>query len=146
MAQAEIIAVCISKNKGTPKRNVGSGKLVEGRGLENDAHAGDWHRQVSLLAIEQIETMKEKGLDIPPGGFAENLTTQGFDLDSVIVGSRLTIGESVVLEITQIGKECHTRCAIYHTVGDCIMPKQGVFAKVITGGEVKVGDSIQRSQ
>ena len=137
--------MCWSKRKGTPKRNVSSGTLREGHGLENDAHAGDWHRQVSLLSIEQIKTMEEKGLDVEAGSFAENLTTEGFDLDSVVVGDRLKVGDSAVLEITQIGKECHTRCAIYHKVGECIMPERGVFARVITGGEVKAGDSIARA-
>ena len=142
MADGKIIAVCLSKRKGTPKDNVGSGILKEGHGFESDAHAGDWHRQVSLLSIEQIGTMKDKGLEVDSGSFAENLTTEGFDLDSVTVGDILKVGETAVLEITQIGKECHTRCAIYHTVGECIMPERGVFAKVLKGGEVKVGDSI----
>lgn len=142
MVQGRITAVCLSKRKGTPKKNVGSGILKEGFGLENDAHAGDWHRQVSLLSIEQIKTMEEKGLEVDAGSFAENLTTEGFDLDSVAVGLRLKVGDTAVLEITQIGKECHTRCAIYHKVGECIMPERGVFARVIKGGEVKVGDSI----
>lgn len=145
MAQGKIIAVCQSKKKGTPKRNIGSGILKEGYGLENDAHGGDWHRQVSLLSIEQIGTMKEIGLEVDAGSFAENLTTEGFDLDSVAVGDRLKVGDSAVLEITQIGKECHTRCAIYHKVGKCIMPKRGVFARVIKGGEVKVGDPVAQA-
>ncbi len=135
----------MSKRKGTPKQDMSSGILREGHGLENDAHAGDWHRQVSLLSIEQIKTMEEKGLDVEAGSFAENLTTEGFDLDSVVVGDQLKVGDSAVLEITQIGKECHTRCAIYHKVGECIMPERGVFAKVIKGGEVKAGDSIGRA-
>lgn len=144
MSAGTVIAVCTSKKKGTPKADVGAGVLEEGFGLKGDAHGGDWHRQVSLLAIEQIDTMKNKGLDVKPGSFAENLTTQGFDLGAVRVGDRLKVGDSVVLEVTQIGKECHTRCAIFNKVGECIMPEQGVFAKVVTGGEVRTGDSISR--
>ncbi len=142
MSQGKIIAVCSSKHKGTPKTDVGSGILEVGYGLKGDGHGGDWHRQVSLLAIEQIDTMKDKGFDVKPGSFAENLTTQGFDLEAVKVGDRLKVGETAILEITQIGKECHTRCAIYHKIGDCIMPKLGIFAIVITGGEVKAGDAV----
>lgn len=142
MTAGTIIAVCTSKKKGTTKSDVGNGTLEEGFGLKGDAHAGDWHRQVSLLAIEQIETMKSKGLDVKPGSFAENLTTRDFDLGSAKVGDRLKVGESAVLEVTQIGKECHTRCAIYNKVGECIMPEQGVFAKVLAAGEIKTGDSI----
>jgi MOSC domain-containing protein YiiM len=142
MPSGTITAVCTSKKKGIPKTDVGSGFMAEGFGLRGDAHGGDWHRQVSLLSVEQIATMKAKGLDVGPGAFAENLTTIGFDLAAVKVGDRLKVGESVILEITQIGKECHTRCAIYHKIGDCIMPEQGVFARIVTGGEVKTGDSI----
>jgi MOSC domain-containing protein YiiM len=142
MPKGTIIAVCTSKRKGTPKADVGSGFLDEGFGLRDDAHGGDWHRQVSLLSIEQIDTMKGKGFDVQPGSFAENLTTRDFDLPSVKVGDRLKVGETVILEITQIGKECHTRCSIYHKIGECIMPEQGVFARVIAGGEVKTGDPI----
>ena len=145
MPAGTIIAVCTSKKKGTPKSDVGSGFLDEGFGLRDDAHGGDWHRQVSLLSIEQIQTMKEKGLDVKPGSFAENLTTSGFDLASVQVGDRLQVGKSALLEVTQIGKECHTRCAIYNKVGECIMPEQGVFARVVKGGEVRAGDSISFS-
>lgn len=137
-----IIAVCTSTKKGIPKKDVGSGFLEEGFGLKGDAHGGDWHRQISLLSIEQIGTMKNKGLDVEPGSFAENLTTSGFDLGAVKVGDRLRIGDQVILEVTQIGKECHTRCAIYNKIGDCIMPEQGVFARIVSGGEVKKGDSI----
>lgn len=142
MAHGRIIAVCTSKHKGTPKSDVGSGILEVGYGLRGDAHGGDWHRQVSLLSIEQIDTMKEKGLEVRAGIFAENLTTSDFDLESVKIGDRIRVGERAILEITQIGKECHTRCAIYHKVGECIMPEQGVFARVIEGGEVKAGDPV----
>lgn len=143
MSNGRIIAVCTSKKKGMPKKDVGEGFLRDGFGLDGDAHGGDRHRQVSLLAIEQIRTMEEKGIHVEPGGFAENLTTEGLDLDSVTVGHRFTVGEEAVLEITQIGKECHTRCAIYHKVGECIMPQKGVFARVVTGGTVKRGDPIE---
>ena len=142
MSQGKIIAVCTSRKKGTPKTDVGSGFLEEGFGLTGDAHGGDWHRQVSLLATEQIQTMRDKGLDVKAGSFAENITTEGFNLDAVKVGDRIKVGSSALLEVTQIGKECHTRCAIYHTVGECIMPEQGVFARVLKGGEVRVGDPI----
>jgi MOSC domain-containing protein YiiM len=143
MSVGTIIAVCTSEKKGTPKADVGSGILEEGFGLKGDAHGGDWHRQISLLSIEQINTMKVKGLDVEPGSFAENLTTRGFDLASVKVGDRLRVGGEILLEVTQIGKECHTRCAIYNKLGECIMPEQGVFAKVIKGGKVSRGDSIE---
>lgn len=142
MSIGTIIAVCTSKKKGTPKADVGSGVLEVGFGVKDDAHGGDWHRQVSLLAIEQIDTMKDKGFEVKPGSFAENLTTSGFDLASVKVGDRLQVGQEALLEVTQIGKECHTRCAIYNKIGECIMPEQGVFAKVLKGGTVSRGDSI----
>ena len=138
-----IIAVCTSKHKGTPKTDVRAGYLEVGLGLRGDAHAGDWHRQVSLISIEDIKTMEAKGLDVKAGSFAENLTTQDFDLHSVKVGDRLKIGPTVILEVTQIGKECHTRCAIYNKIGECIMPERGVFATVVEGGQVKAGDPIE---
>ena len=143
MSSGKIIAVCTSTRKGVPKSDVGSGLLEEGHGLRGDAHAGDWHRQVSLLSSEQIATMKDKGLVVKAGSFAENLTTEGFDLDSVQVGDRLKVGKSAILEVTQIGKECHTRCAIYNKIGECIMPERGVFARVTKGGEVAAGDPIE---
>ncbi|MBM3300273.1 MAG: MOSC domain-containing protein [Deltaproteobacteria bacterium] len=142
MASGRIIAVCTSRKKGTPKADVGSGLLEESLGLVGDAHAGDWHRQVSLLSIEQIQTMSALGLDVRPGSFAENLTTEGFDLDAVKVGDRLKVGDTAILEVTQIGKECHTRCAIYHKVGECIMPEKGVFARVVKAGKVSCGDLV----
>ena len=142
MATGKIIAVCTSKKKGIPKVDIGAGIIEEGFGLQNDVHGGDWHRQISLLSIEQIDSMKVKGFDVKPGSFAENITTEGFDLRSVKVGDRLRLGKTAVVEVTQIGKECHTRCAIYNKIGECIMPEQGVFARVITGGDVKTGDDI----
>jgi len=138
----KVVAVCISEEKGASKRDVGRCLLIENHGLEGDAHAGDWHRQVSLLAEESIEKMRATGIDVGPGGFAENITTRGLDLASLRVGARLRVGQEVLLEVTQIGKTCHARCNIYYQVGDCIMPKEGVFARVIRGGEVKVGDAI----
>jgi MOSC domain-containing protein YiiM len=139
----EIIAVCTSKSKGERKTDVGQAELQQGFGLVGDAHGGDWHRQVSLLAIESIEKMRAAGLDVGPGDFAENLTTQGIELYSLPIGTRFRIGADVLLEMTQIGKECHDRCAIYHLAGDCVMPKEGVFAIVIEGGSVKTGDAVE---
>jgi len=138
-----IIAVCSSEKKGTPKKNVGAGELDVGFGLRGDAHGGDWHRQVSLLSIEQIQTMKNKGYDVQPGSFAENICTEGLDLNLIRVGARLRAGENAILEVSQIGKECHSRCAIFNRIGECIMPTQGVFAVVIEGGPIKAGDSIE---
>lgn len=139
----KILAVCISEHKGERKKNIGQGVLIENHGLEGDAHAGDWHRQVSLLAIESIKKMQEKGLDVGPGDFAENLTTEGIDLVSLPIGTKLKIGEQAVGEVTQIGKECHSRCAIYYQSGDCVMPREGIFIRVLQGGPVKVNDSIE---
>ncbi|OAT82396.1 MOSC domain-containing protein [Desulfotomaculum copahuensis] len=138
-----IIAVCSSPEKGMRKQNIGTGMLIKEHGLEGDAHAGPWHRQVSLLAMESINKMREKGLDVHPGDFAENLTTGGIELYSLPVGTRLAIGPQVVGEVTQIGKECHTGCAIRQLAGDCIMPREGIFIRVLTGGPVKVGDRIE---
>ncbi|HHT64104.1 MAG: MOSC domain-containing protein [Bacillota bacterium] len=139
----KIVAVCTSEKKGTRKKNVGQGVLVEDFGLRGDAHGGPWHRQISLLALESIEKMQAKGLDVHPGDFAENLTTQGIDLVSLPVGTRLRIGKDVIGEVTQIGKECHNRCAIYYQAGDCVMPREGIFIKVLRGGPVKVGDEVE---
>ncbi|MGK2905215.1 MAG: MOSC domain-containing protein [Desulfuromonadales bacterium] len=139
----EIIAVCISKAKGERKTDVGQGELQQGFGLVGDAHGGDWHRQVSLLADESIEKMRLAGLAVGVGDFAENLTTRGIHLYSLPLGTRLRVGASAVLEITQIGKVCHDRCAIYHQAGDCVMPREGVFAIVLQGGPVKTGDPVE---
>jgi MOSC domain-containing protein YiiM len=140
---SKIIAVCKSKKKGTRKEPVAKGVLKEDYGLVGDAHADCCtHRQVSLLATESIDKMRRLGFDVGPGDFAENLTTEGIDLLSLPVGPRIFIGETV-LEITQIGKECHTGCAIYRQIGKCIMPKEGVFTRVIKGGLVNVGDTIR---
>lgn len=138
----EIIAVCTSQAKGERKTDVGKGNLLAGFGLEGDAHGGDWHRQVSLLALESIDKMRAAGLEVGPGDFAENLTTRGINLYSLPVGTRLQVGASALLQITQIGKVCHERCAIYHQAGDCVMPREGVFAIVLQGGLVKTGDAV----
>jgi len=139
---ASVLAVCISENKGERKTPVESVELREKHGIVGDAHAGDWHRQVSLLASESIDKMRALGLDVNAGDFAENITTSGIDLVSLPIGSRLRVGETL-LEVTQIGKECHTRCAIFYQAGDCVMPKEGIFVKVITGGTIRPGDSIE---
>ncbi|MGD0845040.1 MAG: MOSC domain-containing protein [Geobacteraceae bacterium] len=139
---AEVVAVCISIKKGERKTPVARVELRENHGIVGDAHAGDWHRQVSLLALESIEKMQRLGLGVDAGDFAENLTTRGIDLPSLPIGTRLAVGD-VIIEVTQIGKECHTRCAIYHQAGDCVMPKEGIFARVLRGGVVKPGDRIE---
>ncbi len=136
------MAVNISKEKGVRKSNVGKSCLLPEFGLKDDAHGGKWHRQVSLLAMESIQKMIRMGLKVGPGDFAENITTEGLDLVKLPVGTRITIGQGALLEVTQIGKVCHTRCAIYYQAGDCVMPKEGIFAKVIEGGEIAVGDEI----
>ncbi|MBE3572063.1 MAG: MOSC domain-containing protein [Moorella humiferrea] len=138
-----IVAVCVSANKGERKKNIGRGMLIANHGLEGDAHAGPWHRQVSLLAMESIAKMQAKGLKVGPGDFAENLTTEGIDLVSLPVGTKLKIGDRVLTEVTQIGKECHSRCAIYRQAGDCVMPREGIFVAVLEGGPVQVGDRIE---
>jgi MOSC domain-containing protein YiiM len=143
---ASIIAVCRSDKKGTKKQDVKEGLLKDDFGLVGDAHADCCtHRQVSLLAVESIDKMRALGLELNPGDFAENLTTEGLDLISLPVGTRISVGKQIVLEVTQIGKECHTRCAIYRQVGKCIMPEEGVFARVIRGGHVRAGDRIEVS-
>jgi MOSC domain-containing protein YiiM len=141
---ARIIAVCKSEKKGTKKQDVKEGLLKAEFGLVDDAHADCCtHRQVSLLAVESIDKMRALGLDVNPGDFAENLTTEGIDLLSLPIGTRIAVGKQIVLEVTQIGKECHAGCAIYQQVGKCIMPEEGVFAKVIRGGPVRAGDHIE---
>ena len=138
----KILAICISEKKGVQKSPVDSAVLLEDWGIEGDAHGGKWHRQVSLLSFEKIEDFRAKGADVDFGAFGENLVVEGFDLRKIPVGSRFQIGD-VLLELTQIVKECHSHCAIFHAVGDCIMPREGVFTKVLKGGSIKVGDEIQ---
>lgn len=140
--QGQLIAVCLSQQTGERKTPVAEVELRENHGVIGDAHAGDWHRQVSLLAKESIDTMRAQGLDVDHGDFAENLTTEGIDLPQLPLGTRFAIGPCR-LELTQIGKECHTRCAIYHQAGDCVMPKEGVFARVLCGGIIRPGDPIE---
>ncbi|MBQ8934616.1 MAG: MOSC domain-containing protein [Lachnospiraceae bacterium] len=137
----QVIAVCLSEKKGTQKSETNSVVLKENWGIEGDAHAGTWHRQISLLALERIEEFRKKGADVCYGAFGENIVTKGIDLRSLPVGTRFQIGEAL-LELTQIGKECHSHCAIYHQVGDCIMPREGVFTRVLKGGTVRPGDEI----
>lgn len=138
----KIIAISVSEKKGVRKNNMQLATLKEDFGIVGDAHAGTKNRQVSLLAMESIEKMKKKGLKVKPGDFAENITTEGTALLSLKLGDKLSIGTDALLEVSQIGKECHSRCNIYYRAGDCIMPKEGIFAKVLRGGEIKIGDSI----
>jgi MOSC domain-containing protein YiiM len=135
----KVLAVCISEKKGTGKTNINEVELIENFGLKGDAHAGNWHRQVSLLSYEKIEEFKEAGGKVELGAFGENIVVQGIDLAALPVGTMLHISE-VVLEVTQIGKECHNRCNIYYSVGDCIMPREGIFARVVKGGKIKIND------
>jgi MOSC domain-containing protein YiiM len=137
-----VTAVCISGEKGVPKRSVSSAALREGHGIVGDAHAGPWHRQVSLLSGESIDRMREILPELGDGAFAENIVTRGIDLGRLRVGSRLEFGSRIRLEVTQIGKECHGACAIRRKVGDCIMPTEGLFCRVIRGGTVRPGDAI----
>ena len=141
---AYVEAVCTSHKKGIVKREQEKVVLQENFGIEGDAHAGDWHRQISLLAGESIDTVKETLPTLKNGAFAENIITRGLDLTQLAVGSRLKIGDSIILEITQIGKECHNSgCAIKKATGDCIMPKEGLFAIVVAGGSIASADEIQ---
>ena len=142
----KILAVNISPKKGEKKNNIDCGLFLENLGLENDAHAEPGIRQVSLLAKESIEKIRAKGLDVKYGDFAENLTTEGIDLPLLPVGTKLRVGAKVLLEVSQIGKVCHNRCNIFYTVGDCVMPREGIFAKVLIGGEIKVNDMIETHQ
>lgn len=141
---AKVISVNISDKKGVRKKPVDCVVIKENFGIESDAHASEkWHRQISLLALESIEKMQAMGLKVGPGDFAENITTQGIDLLSLPIGTKIIIGENVETEVSQIGKVCHTRCAIYHQAGDCVMPKEGIFVKVLKGGTITKGDEIR---
>ncbi len=144
---AKVVSVNVSDRKGTRKKPVDEILLKVEYGIEGDAHASsEWHRQVSLLALESINKMRGKGLKVSPGDFAENITTEGIDLVSLPVGTKMRIGGEVIGEVSQIGKECHTRCAIYYQAGDCVMPKEGIFIRVLRGGKVKAGDSVSVSE
>ncbi|AQR95442.1 MOSC domain protein [Clostridium saccharoperbutylacetonicum] len=137
----KIIAICISKKRGTEKKNIGECNIIEGFGLENDAHGGNWHRQVSLLSYNKVLDFNERGGAVEDGAFGENILVEGIDFKTLPIGTIFKCNE-VVLELTQVGKECHAHCEIYKRVGDCIMPREGVFAKVIHGGKIKVGDEL----
>lgn len=140
--RGKVEAVCVSDKKGVPKHNVGSAELQVRWGIVGDAHAGDWHRQVSLLAQESIDKMRAKGLNVHAGSFAENITTSGIVLYNLPVGTHIRLG-SALAEVTQIGKICHDRCAIYYAAGDCVMPREGIFVKILEPGTVQCGDSIE---
>ena len=135
-------AICLSAAKGTAKRNVGEAEFVVQHGIKGDAHAGNWHRQVSLLALQKIDAFRARGADVNDGDFGENLVVEGIDFASLPLGTLLRSGK-VVLEMTQIGKECHSHCAIFKRMGDCIMPREGVFARVIHGGRIRAGDEMR---
>jgi MOSC domain-containing protein YiiM len=141
--EGRIKAISVSKEKGTQKVNVPRAELKADFGVVGDAHAGKWHRQISLLAVESIEKMIAKGAKVSPGNFAENITTEGIELLKLSLGSKLKLGKSVELEVTQFGKKCHSRCEIFEQVGDCIMPREGIFAKVTAPGKINVGDAIE---
>lgn len=141
---ARIVSINTSLKKGERKKSVPEARLITDFGIEGDGHAsGDWHRQVSLLAIESIQKMRDMGLDVGPGDFAENITTEGLDLPSLPIGTKISLGQEIEGEVTQIGKVCHDRCAIYHQAGDCVMPKEGIFIKVLKGGVLKPGDAVK---
>ncbi|HEX9014661.1 MAG TPA: MOSC domain-containing protein [Chloroflexota bacterium] len=137
-----VVAVCTSDRKGVRKKPVPAVNVTTGRGIEGDAHAAAWHRQVSLLGIESIEKMRRLGVSVNPGDFAENVTTSGIALLSLAIGTRIKLGD-VLLEVTQIGKECHARCEIYRQAGDCVMPREGIFTRVVRGGSVRPGDVVE---
>lgn len=137
----KIVAVCTSAAKGTQKKDINTCLLKVKWGLENDAHGGDWHRQVSLLSYDKVKAFNQSGAGVDHGDFGENILVEGIDLAKLPIGTMLQCGQALI-EVTQIGKECHSKCQIYHKMGDCIMPREGIFAKVITEGQVTVGDSI----
>lgn len=137
----KVMAVCVSEQKGTQKTPVATAKLLTDWGIEGDAHAGNWHRQVSLLSYDRVEEFRARGANVPPGAFGENLLVEGFDFKTLPIGTRFSCGD-VVLELTQIGKQCHAHCQIYQQVGDCIMPREGVFTRVLRGGTITQGDEL----
>jgi len=139
----KIESISISAKKGTRKAQVDSARLVVNHGVEGDAHAGSWHRQVSFLSSENIEKTRDQGLDVTYGDFAENIATSGIDWKEMLIGTKVKLGKTAVVEITQIGKECHKKCAIYYQAGDCIMPREGVFGRVLKGGKIHCGDAIR---
>lgn len=137
----KVIAVCISEKKGTQKKNVGSANFLENWGIEGDAHAGKWHRQVSLLSHDRVEEFRRRGAEVDEGAFGENLVVEGFDFKLLPIRTKFKCND-VVLELTQVGKECHSHCEIYKAMGDCIMPREGVFTRVLQGGSICVGDEL----
>ena len=142
--QARVVSINTSKQKGERKKPVDAVRIRKDFGIDGDAHAsGTWHRQVSLLAVESIRKMQDMGLDVGPGDFAENITTVGIDLLSMPVGTRILLGDEIEAEVTQIGKECHSRCAIYEQAGDCVMPKEGIFVRILRGGNLAVNDTVR---
>ena len=143
LRQMKIVTVAMSKKKGTRKKIVDEALLVQDHGIEGDAHAGPWHRQVSFLAAESIEKVRNQGLDVTFGDFAENVATSGIEWLEIPVGTKIRLGDTALVEVTQVGKECHNKCAIYYLAGDCIMPKEGIFARVLKGGKIRPGDAIQ---
>lgn len=138
----KIVSIALSKSKGTRKTCVDKALLIREHGIDGDAHAGAWHRQVSFLSKESIETARERGFQVTFGDFAENIATEGVDWPALPVGTRVRLGNSVRVEVTQIGKECHKKCAIFYQAGDCIMPREGVFARVLEGGTIRSGDAV----
>ena len=140
--EGKVIAVCISEKRGTQKKNIGKALFRENWGIENDAHAGDWHRQVSLLSYDKIQAFRARGAEVDDGAFGENLVVEGIDFRSLPVGTLLECN-GVLLEVTQIGKECHSHCQIYQEMGECIMPTEGVFARVLIGGTISVGNQME---
>jgi MOSC domain-containing protein YiiM len=138
----EIVSIAMSRKKGTIKKCINQAELIENHGIKEDAHAGDWHRQLSFLAAESIEKASTSNFKLNFGDFAENIATTGIDWKSMKIGQRVKLGTDALVEITQIGKECHKKCAIYYRTGDCIMPKEGVFAKILKGGTIKIKDNI----
>jgi molybdopterin adenylyltransferase len=138
-----VVSVNVGPVKGARKSRVGEARVIAGSGLDGDAHAGAGHRQVSLLARESVDKMRAAGLDVGPGDFAENITTEGLELVSLPVGTVLRVGGSVRLEVSQIGKVCHDRCAIYEQAGDCVMPREGIFARVLAGGTIRAGEAVE---
>jgi len=140
----EIVSIAVSKKKGTTKKSVEKAELIKNHGIENDAHAGDWHRQLSFLAAEKIEDASSEDFQLNFGDFAENVATRGIDWKNETIGQKYRLGKDALVELTQIGKECHQKCAIFYRTGDCIMPKEGVFTIILKGGTIKVGDTIER--
>ncbi|MCB2148685.1 MAG: MOSC domain-containing protein [Deltaproteobacteria bacterium] len=139
----KIVSIAVSRKKGTRKTLVDRARVIQNHGLDGDAHAGPWHRQVSFLSSESIQEAREKGLEVDFGDFAENVATVGVDWKNLPVGTRVKLGTTTIVEVSQIGKVCHKPCAIYYQAGDCIMPREGVFARVIRGGEIACGDPIE---